>query len=115
MDSRRISADVIIPAFNRVDWLIECLVSVLGQSYSPLRLILIDDGSTPPLSDCPILAEILRDDRVRLIRSANRGPAAARNLGLARADGDFVLMLDSDDVLERTGLETLVRAAQETD
>jgi glycosyltransferase involved in cell wall biosynthesis len=104
--------DVIVPAFNRIEWLVECLVSVIAQSYPNFRLIVIDDGSAPPLSDQPALAGILRDDRVRLIKSANKGPAAARNLGLAAADGEFVLMLDSDDVLERTGLEMLIDAAR---
>src|SRR4051794_19097322 len=99
--------DVIVPAFNRVEWLVECLTSVIGQSYSNFRLIVVDDGSTPPLSDRLALVKILRDKRVRLIRSANKGPASARNLGLAAADGEFVLMLDSDDILERTGLEML--------
>src|SRR4051794_2073690 len=55
---------------------------------------------------------MFRDDRVRLIRSCHKGPASARNLGLDAADRDFVMMLDSDDVLDRTGLETLVGAAQ---
>src|SRR5690348_13768282 len=103
IDERRMWLDVIVPAFNRVEWLAECLNSVLGQSYRRFRLIVVDDGSTPPLSDCPALAEIWRDGRVRLIRSANKGLAAARNIGLAAVDGAFVLLLDSDDILERTG------------
>lgn len=104
--------DIIVPAFNRVEWLIECLVSVIEQSYRDCRLIVVDDGSVPPLAEQPALTAILRDGRTRLLRSANKGPAAARNLGLAAADGEFVLMLDSDDVLERTGLEMLVAAAR---
>jgi glycosyltransferase involved in cell wall biosynthesis len=108
------SVDVIVPAFNRVEWLDECLNSVLQQSYPDFRLIVVDDGSTPPLADRPALSGIWRDGRVRLIRSANKGPASARNLGLAAADGEFVLLLDSDDILEPGGLETLIGAAQAT-
>jgi glycosyltransferase involved in cell wall biosynthesis len=111
-DDRGMSVDVIVPAFNRVEWLAECLDSVIEQSYPNFRLIVVDDGSVPPLSDRPALAAIFRDGRVRLIRSANNGPAAARNLGLMAADGAFVLMLDSDDILEPTGLEALVGAAR---
>ena len=52
------------------------------------------------------------DDRIDLIRSPHKGPSSARNLGLDAAERDFILMLDSDDVLDRTGLEMLVDAAQ---
>jgi glycosyltransferase involved in cell wall biosynthesis len=106
--------DIIVPAFNRVGWLIECLTSVLEQSYANFRLIVVDDGSTPPLSGRPELTVIWSDDRVRLIRSPHRGPAFARNLGLQVANGAFVLMLDSDDVLDRGGLAVLIGAALAT-
>src|SRR3954453_8603885 len=94
-NGRKMSVDVIVPAFNRVEWLAECLSSVITQSYPNFRLIGVDEGSTPPLSDWPTLAAIFHDGRVRLIRSANKGPASARNLGLAMADSEFVLTLDS--------------------
>jgi glycosyltransferase involved in cell wall biosynthesis len=115
MNGRSICVNVIVPAFNRITWLVECLASVLDQSYPNFQLIVIDDGSTPPLADQPALAEMFRDDRVRLIRSLHKGPTSARNLGLDAANRDSVLMLDSDDVLDRTGLEMLVGAGQEAD
>jgi len=115
MNGRTSCVSVIIPAFNRVAWLVECLASVLDQSYQNFQLIVVDDGSTLPLADQPALGAMFCDDRIDLIRSPHKGPSSARNLGLDAAERDFILMLDSDDVLERTGLETLVDAAQATE
>src|SRR5947207_3404279 len=105
------SVDIIVPAHNRVEWLRECLLAVLHQSYPNLRLIIIDDGSTTLLSKEPALAAIINDERVIMFRKENAGgPAAARNVGLDAAKGDYALMLDSDDILEPTAIATLVRA-----
>ena len=89
MNGHSICVNVIVPAFNRIAWLVECLASVLDQSYPNFRLIVVDDGSTPPLADQPALAAMFRDGRVRLIRSPHKGPAPARNLGLDAADARF--------------------------
>jgi len=85
---------VIMPAFNRADYITEALESVLGQDYPHKELVVIDDGST----DNTI--EIVKSfgNRVRLMQQRNSGPAAARNRGIGAAAGKYVAFIDSDDV-----------------
>jgi glycosyltransferase involved in cell wall biosynthesis len=84
---------VIVPVYNGERFLREAIESILAQTYSPIEVIVVDDGSTDDT------AEIARSfgDRVRCIRQANAGPAVARNNGLAAATGEFVAFLDADD------------------
>lgn len=84
---------VIIPCYNRVQWIPEALRSVLDQSEADLEAIVVDDGSS-----INITAWADSDDsRVRFVRQENRGPAAARNRGIELARGDYIAFLDSDD------------------
>jgi glycosyltransferase involved in cell wall biosynthesis len=83
---------LIIPAFNRKNTLHQCLTAVLAQDYSDYEVIVVDDGSTDGTSEM-IASEF---PGVRYIRQANRGPAAARNLGIREATGDIVAFTDDD-------------------
>lgn len=88
---------VIIPAYNAEGVIEETLNSVLKQTYHQLEIIVVDDGS------CDRTAEIVaaiaqRDRRVVLLRQANAGVAAARNLGIQQAKGEFIAPLDADDL-----------------
>jgi glycosyltransferase involved in cell wall biosynthesis len=85
---------VIIPFKNRFHWLEEAVESVLLQSFKDYEIILVDDGSD---ADYNFLTNI-NDNRVRYVRQENRGPAAARNLGVELSTGRFVAFLDSDDL-----------------
>jgi glycosyltransferase involved in cell wall biosynthesis len=83
----------IVPVFNGARFLGEAVASILHQGHSPLEVIAVDDGST---DDSPeILASF--GARVRVIRQANAGPAAARNTGVREARGEFLAFLDQDD------------------
>jgi glycosyltransferase involved in cell wall biosynthesis len=84
---------VIIPTHNRCRLLPATIDSVLAQDYFPFELIVVDDGSTDATS------ELLRGygARLRVVRQANRGAAAARNSGIAAARHDLLAFLDSDD------------------
>ena len=85
---------VIIPAYNRAALIGRTLDSVLAQPGEPTEVIVVDDGSTDGTQ-----AVVDRyGDRVTLLRQANRGPGAARNLALRHATGDYVAFLDSDDL-----------------
>jgi glycosyltransferase involved in cell wall biosynthesis len=85
---------VIIPAYNCARWLPESLDSVLAQTCPAAEVIVVDDGST---DDTPaVLARYA--DRVRLVPGTHGGYAAARNLGLAAAQGDWVAFHDADDI-----------------
>lgn len=89
---------IVIPNFNNAPYLQDCLLSILGQSYRNMEIIIIDDCSSD--SSIRIIEEALRqDDRICLIRnSKNLGVSATKNIGLRKARGEFITTLDSDDV-----------------
>lgn len=97
---------VIIPVYNVEEYLSECIASVLGQSYSNLEILLINDGSTDRSAFiCEKYA--LQDSRILLIDKENGGLSSARNTGLDSCRGEFITFLDSDDVLHAQFIERL--------
>ena len=87
---------VIVPVYNVKSYLPRCLESIVAQDYSPLEVILVDDGSTDGSSE--LCDEwVARDTRIRVIHKANEGPGQARNAGLDAAQGQYVSFIDSDD------------------
>ena len=103
---------VIVPVYNRANYLPECVDSLLKQTYSNLEIILIDDGST---DNSPALCReyAAMDSRVIFLQGAHGGVSAARNLGLDAATGDYVYFLDSDDAIHPTLLHTLLTAMEQ--
>ena len=97
---------VIIPTYNRAALLIEALNSVLAQTFQDFEVIIVDDGSTDDTADR--LKPFLTDSRVRYVRQINGGPARARNYGIREAHGEFIALLDSDDLWLPTKLEKQV-------
>jgi glycosyltransferase involved in cell wall biosynthesis len=95
---------VIVPTFGRPQFLAEALATVAAQTMPDLECIVIDDGSTDPVS-LPFV-----DDRFRVVRhEQNLGVAAARNTGLAAATGEHVAFLDDDDLWTECHLECALR------
>lgn len=87
---------VIVPVYNARRYLARCIESVLGQTYTELELILVDDGSRDG-SEAICDDYAARDSRVRVIRKANAGVSAARNDGIAAARGEYIAFCDNDD------------------
>jgi len=87
---------VVIPTFNSSKYLKEAVESVLSQTYPHLELIVVDDGSTDETREA--LVPFFSDHRVRYFYQENKGGAAARNLGIREARGEFIAFLDHDDV-----------------
>ena len=89
---------VIMPTYNSSLYISEAVDSVLGQTYSNLELLIVDDCSTDNTAN--IIGDYERsDDRVKLFStSQNSGPAVARNIAIEKAGGRFIAFLDSDDV-----------------
>ena len=85
---------VVIPVFNGERFLREAVESVLAQKYSPLEIIMVDDGSTDGTAD---VARSL-PETVRYLHQTNQGPAAARNRGIERAQGSLIAFADADDL-----------------
>lgn len=102
---------IIIPIYNAEKYIVQCIESVLHQSYQDIELILIDDGSIDNSGQiCQKFADL--DKRIKLYQTENRGVSAARNLGLRSAQGEYVAFLDSDDFLkDEDSLEQLYKYA----
>jgi glycosyltransferase involved in cell wall biosynthesis len=85
---------VIIPTCNRAGSIVRAVTSVLEQTLQDLEVIVVDDGSTDGTLD---LLGGIADSRLQVLSQSNKGVSAARNLGLATAQGRFLALLDSDD------------------
>lgn len=92
---------VIIPVFNGERFLREAIQSVLDQKYSPVEIIIVDDGSTDSTAT---VAESL-PETVRYLHQTNHGPAAARNRGIEQARGSLIAFADADDLWPAGKLE----------
>lgn len=87
---------VIVPVYNVEKYLRQCLDSILGQTYKNLEVIIVDDGSTDSSAD--IIKEYKKkDNRIVTISQKNQGLSAARNVGIKKANGDYIMFVDSDD------------------
>lgn len=93
---------IILPTYNRAEFLGEAISSVLGQSFKNFELIVVDDGST---DRTPQLVKQFTDSRLIYIAQSNKGRSAARNNGLLNARGCYIAFLDSDDVYLEGKLE----------
>src|SRR3990167_5315453 len=87
---------VVIPCFNMQEYLSDAIDSVLSQTVKPHEIIIINDGSTDHSLD---IAKSYESQGVRVISQVNKGLSSARNTGLMNATGEFILYLDSDDML----------------
>ena len=105
------AVSVILPVFNKAEFLPACLDSVLQQTLRNIEVICVDDASTDASVDVLVRYAAL-DYRVQVIRApANRGPGPTRNLGIACATAPFVQFTDADDLLPARALEMLHRRA----
>ena len=103
---------VIIPVYNVEQYLEICVKSVLGQTYSNLEIILVDDGSTDRSGGiCDNLSRL--DKRIFVYHKSNGGLADARNYGMKRANGDFLAFIDSDDALHKDFFSLMMKTQQE--
>jgi glycosyltransferase involved in cell wall biosynthesis len=105
---------VIIPAYNAADYIDQTLESALAQTYSHIEVLVIDDGSTDQTAEI-VQQFVCRDQRVILLHQANAGVAAARNLGIAHAQGEFIAPLDADDIWFPQKLEKQVDCLLDSD
>lgn len=95
---------VVIPVYGVEKYLDRCVSSVVGQTYSNLEIILIDDGSK---DNCPQMCDAWaeKDSRIRVIHKANAGLGMARNTGIEHATGEYICFFDSDDYIHNDTIE----------
>lgn len=101
---------LIVPIYNVENYLRMCLDSIANQTYSNIEILLVNDGS-PDGSGVICQEFVARDSRFHYIEKENGGLSDARNVGIARAQGEFLSFVDSDDWIEPTYVEDLYRAA----
>ncbi len=106
------SVSVVIAAYNAVDCIGRAIDLAFDQSLKPLEVIVVDDGSTDMTFD--LVSRLSKDEgRIKVLRQrVNSGPAAARNLGIRSAIGEWIAILDADDVFLHDRLRYLVEAAE---
>jgi len=95
---------IVITSHNYAAFLPEALESVLGQSHSPVEIVVVDDGSSDGSAD------VARRYPVQVITQENQGVSAARNRGAAGCTGEFLMFLDADDILEHTYVSSCLHA-----
>lgn len=100
---------VIVPVYNVEKYIDKCVSSILGQSYTNLEVILVDDGATDSCPDkCDAWA--LKDERIKVVHKKNGGLSDARNAGMSIAKGEYIAFVDSDDWLEQNFIQVLYEA-----
>lgn len=107
MENSNYKISIIMPVYNMERYLAACMDSVVSQTLSDIEIIAVNDGSKD--NSLQILEEYQSrySDRIKVFTTENRGVSHARNYGLARASGEFVLFVDSDDFIEEDMCEKL--------
>ena len=98
---------VIVPVYNVEEYLEECLESIRKQTYQNIEVILVNDGSTDGSKEiCERYCQ--QDPRFRLINKENQGLSIARNRGVKESNGEYIMFVDSDDVVKENIVEVLL-------
>ena len=92
---------VIIPIYNKREFIEETINSVLGQSYGKFEIIVVDDGSTDNSLE---VVEAIEDPRLQVFSQSNFGVERARNFGFSQSSGSFIVFLDADDLMRSNRL-----------
>ena len=105
---------IIIPVYNVKAHIENCVYSILDQSYEKFGIILVDDGSTDGSSEiCNQLSQ--KSSNIQVIHKENSGVSRARNTGLDAAQGEFIIFIDSDDVISQNYVEAFVEASSDAE
>lgn len=105
---------VIVPCFNHAKYLSEALNSILHQTYTHWECIIVNDGS-PDNTDEVAQKWILKDTRIKYYKKENGGLSSARNYGVERAVGKYIVTLDADDKFEKSFIEQAVNILENND
>ncbi|MEB3360487.1 MAG: glycosyltransferase family A protein [Synechococcales bacterium] len=105
-----VKVSTVIPAYNAMAYLPEALNSVLAQTLEDFEVIIVDDGSTDHIKDW--FDKEVQDPRIRLVSQRNRGLAGARNTGIRHAQGQYIALLDADDLWHETKLAKQVKVLE---
>lgn len=105
---------IIVPIYNVERYLYECLKSIKNQTYTNIEILLINDGSTDNCANiCDKFSE--QDSRIKVFHKVNQGVSETRNFGMTKANGEYIVFIDADDIIDETLVETLIEGISECD
>lgn len=104
------SLSVVIPLYNKGQYIKRALKSILAQTVAPFEIIVVDDGSTDGGGE---IAQSFQDPGIRLIRQENQGVSVARNRGVEEARGDLIAFLDADDAWKPRFIEVILELSKQ--
>ena len=106
-EEKNIIISIIVPIYNVEEYLEECLESIRNQTYTNIEVILVNDGSTDGSKEiCERFCQ--QDNRFKLVTQENQGASVARNRGVKESNGDYIMFVDSDDVVKDNIVEVLL-------
>ncbi len=106
---------IIVPVYNVEDYIEECLLSLVNQTYKEIEILVVDDGATDHSGElCDALGKKY-PEIITVYHTANHGLSAARNVGLVHSKGNYVCFIDSDDWIEPEMIEILFRNIHQFD
>ena len=102
----RYSISVVIPLYNKENAIVKTIESVFNQTYTDFEIIIVDDSSKDKSLQ---VVQSINDSRLHVIHKENGGVSSARNRGIREAKGDYIALLDGDDLWKPTFLEEQVK------
>lgn len=103
-----VKVSVIVPVYNGINYIDRCVNSLLHQTFHDFEIIFVNDGSTDQSYDMLKRYQDTTNHLIQILNKKNGGQASARNLGLQKANGDFICFVDIDDYVSENMLEKLV-------
>ena len=99
---------IIVPVYNGEKYISRCLDSLINQTYSNLEIVLVNDGSIDKSKE--ILNEYAKtDNRIKIYDQINQGASVARNIGLEKANGKYIMFVDADDYIDSHMVEEMIK------
>ena len=100
---------VIIPVYNGEKYIERCVLSVVNQTYKNIEIMVIDDGSSDRTAE--IIDDMRYEDkRIKVVKKKNEGVSSARNCGIEKSTGDYIMFVDADDYIEKDYLMNMYGA-----
>ena len=112
MNNEKIS--IVVPVYNVEQYIDQCITSLIGQLYTNLEILLVDDGSSDRSGNiCDEYA--LKDSRIKVFHIKNSGQSTARNVGIDNATGEYIAFVDSDDYVDTDMYLMMIETANNKD